>query len=83
MSLNIKDESVHAAVRELAALSGVSQTQAVREAVDERLSRLKRRDPRRAERLLAIGRDCAARLDSATLALDHGELLYDDAGLPR
>ena len=32
--------------------------------------------------LLAIGKDCAARLKT-TRTLDHGELLYDERGLPR
>ncbi len=35
-----------------------------------------------AERLLAIGRDCAARLGAEYVACDHDSLLYDENGLP-
>ncbi len=37
----------------------------------------------RAEALLAIGRDTAPRLREPTLRTEHGELLYDERGLPR
>ena len=33
--------------------------------------------------LLALGRDCAARLAEPWRTADHGVLLYDDKGLPR
>jgi len=36
-----------------------------------------------ADRLLAIGRECAARLGDDYRALDHDALLYDEKGLPR
>ena len=36
-----------------------------------------------AERLLAIGRDCAAHLREPYRSADHGELLYDERGLRR
>jgi predicted HicB family RNase H-like nuclease len=36
-----------------------------------------------ADRLLAIGRDCAARLGEEYRSIDHDALLYDDKGLPR
>jgi len=36
-----------------------------------------------ADRLLAIGRDCAARLKEAIRSADHGGFLYDERGLPR
>ncbi len=34
-------------------------------------------------RLLVIGKDCAVRLKEPYRSIDHGELLYDDRGLPR
>ena len=40
MSLNIKNERTHALVRELAALTGMSQTSAVEDAVRRRLHEL-------------------------------------------
>jgi hypothetical protein len=41
-------------------------------------------DPRqRTQTLLAIGRDVAARLVEPYRSADHGDLPYDDQGLPR
>ena len=36
-----------------------------------------------AERLLGIGRLCAAHVPEPGRSSDHAELLYDDRGLPR
>jgi hypothetical protein len=36
-----------------------------------------------ANRLLAIGKDCAAHLKEPYRSIDYGELLYDDRGLPQ
>jgi antitoxin VapB len=59
-------------------------TAAVTEAVRERLERIKReRGPRLADRLLAIGMDCAGRLKEPYRSSDHADLLYDERGLPR
>ena len=84
MSLNIKSEETHRLVRELATLTGESMTQAVTEAVRERLDRVRRkRGIRLAGRLMAIGKDCAAHLKEPFRSVDHGDLLYDERGLPR
>jgi antitoxin VapB len=85
MSLNIKNDETHRLAQELAALTGESMTTAVTEAVRERLARLRRTKGggSLAERLLAIGRDCAAHLKEPYRSIDHGELLYDENGLPR
>ena len=40
-------------------------------------------DARLADRLLHIGRLCAAHLNEPFLWADHGTLLYDETGLPR
>lgn len=81
MSLNIKSDEVHRLAAELATLTGESMTAAVREALKERLHRLRDRKGM-ADRLLAIGRDCAARLDPPMTSSDTGEL-YDEDGLFR
>jgi antitoxin VapB len=84
MSLNIKNEETHRLVRALAALTGESMTDAVTEAVRERLDRLRKAQAvGLADRLLAIGRDCATRLKEPYRSAEHGELLYDERGLPR
>lgn len=85
-SLNIKSSEAYELTRELARLTGESLTQAVTAAVAERLDRVRRQhgDTRlRAAVLLAIGRDTAPRLREPTLGTEHGDLLYDERGLPR
>ncbi|HMN73155.1 MAG TPA: type II toxin-antitoxin system VapB family antitoxin [Rhodoblastus sp.] len=84
MGLNIKNPETERLIAELARLEGRSKTAVVTEAVRERLERLEK-DGRGdfVEDVLAIGRDCASRLDPETLALDHGEYLYDENGLPK
>ncbi|MGA8548827.1 MAG: type II toxin-antitoxin system VapB family antitoxin [Stellaceae bacterium] len=85
MSLNIKNEDAHRLAQQLAALTGESMAAAVTQAVRERLDRVRReRGAGLAERLLAIGKDCASRLKEPFRSADHGDLLYDDErGLPR
>lgn len=84
MSLNIKNEEAHRLARELAAITGESVTVAVTEALRERLERIRpSRKPGLSERLLAIGRDAAPRFKEPYRSADHGELLYDERGLPR
>ncbi|MHB1430930.1 MAG: type II toxin-antitoxin system VapB family antitoxin [Streptosporangiaceae bacterium] len=83
VSLNIKSTETHELVQELAALTGETQTTAVTVAVRERLERLRHlREAGMADRLLAIGRDTAPRLREPYRTADHGDLLYDDRGLP-
>jgi antitoxin VapB len=84
MSLNIKSEQTHQLAQELAGLTGESMTEAVTVAVRERLDRVNRGSKGSlAERLLRIGKDCAAHLSGPSRTIDHGELLYDEKGLPR
>ena len=84
MSLNIKNEETHKLGHELANLTGESVTTAVTVAIRERLERVRREQgDSLAARLLAIGRDCAAHLKEPYRSVDHGELLYDERGLPR
>jgi antitoxin VapB len=84
MGLNIKNPETHRLVLELAALTGESMTAAVTEAVRERLDRVRReRGVSLADRLLAIGRECAAHLKEPFRSIDHGEMLYDERGLPQ
>lgn len=84
MSLNIKNDEAHRLAQELAALTGESMTAAVTEAVRERLERIRReKGGRLAERLLAIGKDCASHLKEPFRSVDHGDLLYGEDGLPR
>ena len=80
MALNIKDPAVHEAVKAIAKITGESQAQAVATAVNDRLRRLQADDL--AERLLDIARSIRSQLGPEGLP-DHGELLYDEYGLPK
>lgn len=83
-SLNLKNPETCQLIYELAAMTGESMTAAVTEAVRERLTRLREEAKGDlAERLLAIGREIAARLGDEYRSLDHDALLYDERGLPR
>lgn len=83
MSLNIKNEGTHRRARKLADLMGETMTDAVDRAVSERLERASRvrNRGRRVERLLRIGRECAALpvLDERS----PEDMLYDERGLPK
>ena len=71
-------------VEELAKLTGESMTTAVTIAVRERLERLRReQSSSSADRLLAIGKDCAGHLKEPFRSADRADLLYDERGLPR
>lgn len=84
MTLNIKNKDAHKLAQQLARLTGESMTQAVTESVRERLQRVQGKcAPQLADRLLEIGRDCAPRLKEPFRSADHGDLLYDEKGLPK
>jgi len=86
MSMNIKNEEAHKLAQQLARVTGESLTEAVTEAVRERLKRMQNKDKhaaRLSDRLLEIGRDCAERLKGPFRSADHGDLLYDEKGLPK
>jgi antitoxin VapB len=84
MSLNIKNDEAHRLARELAKATGESMTVAVSEAIRERLERVRgKSSDGLAERLLKIGRDCAAHLKEPYRSMDIDELLYDEKGMPK
>jgi antitoxin VapB len=84
MALNIKNKETHRLARELAQRTGETMTIAVTIAVRERLDRVRREQGESlADQLLAIGKDCAARLKEPFGSADHADLLYDEHGLPR
>jgi antitoxin VapB len=84
MALNIKNRKAERLIQELSKLTGETKTAAITEAVRERLDRVRgERGAGLADRLLKIGKDCAAHLPEPYRSIDHGDLLYDDKGLPR
>lgn len=84
MSLNIKNQEAHKLANQLAKLTGENMTEAVTNAVRERLERVRReRGTGLADRLTKIGKDCAAHLKEPFRSTAHGDLLYDEKGLPK
>ena len=87
MSLNIKNAAAEELARQLARATGESITSAVMRAVQERLDRVRAEQGpvahERAVRMRDIVRDAAPRWQEPYRTADHGDLLYDDAGLPR
>ncbi len=84
MSLNIKNAETERLAKALADETGESITAAVTVAVNERLARL-RTDAvvaQRRARIDDIRADAGPRWREPWRTGDHGDLLYDDAGLP-
>ncbi|MBC7462488.1 MAG: type II toxin-antitoxin system VapB family antitoxin [Thermoleophilia bacterium] len=82
--MNIKNDHTEALAREVAAHSGESLTTAITVALEERRDRQLRAADR--EQLLtdlaSISADLRRRIGPDPLP-DHGELLYDELGLPK
>jgi antitoxin VapB len=86
MSLNIKRPETHALAERLAKLTGETLTEAVTTALRERLERLestRELDEERYQALKALVKDSRRLWRDSLLSIDHGELLYDERGLPK
>lgn len=85
MSLNIKNANTCRLAGELSRLTGETMTGAITVALRERLERERRRRnvEVRVRKLLDIGERCAKRLEPGPPAIEHGQLLYDERGLPK
>ncbi len=83
--LNIKNPETHKLAAELAQLTGTSMTEAVTEALREKLAALQA-DASQEARLAAIlqvADRCAAQLTPEAKAFDIDAELYGEMGLPR
>lgn len=85
MGLNIKNDETCRLAGELAGLTGETKTGAITVALRERLEREKRRQgaETRARELRAIAERCARLMGPGPSAVEHGDMLYDEQGLPR
>ena len=85
MGLNIKNDETCRLAGELARLTGETKTGAITVALRERLEREKRlRDADvRVQKLRTIAERCARLLDPGPSAVEHGDVLYDERGLPK
>ena len=85
MSLNIKNNETCRLAGELAQLTGETMTGAITVALQERLEREKRSRSMsaRLQEMRAIAEHCAKLLGPGPSAVEHGDLLYDERGLPK
>ena len=87
VGLNIKNQEAERLARELAQATGETVTRAILVAVQERLDQVRQGDgmsaEARADRIRRIARDAAPRWVEPYRTADHGDLLYDQRGLPR
>ncbi|CAM4088220.1 type II toxin-antitoxin system VapB family antitoxin [Nocardia ninae] len=82
MGLNIKNEKVHALVREAAERTGMSQTSVVEEALKRMLKELDAEQHTRLEELRMIAADIHAIMKESGYEPLTTDDLYDDEGLP-
>ena len=84
MGLNIKNDDTCRLARELAHLTGDTMTGAITIALRERLERERRTrgTEKRLRDMRGIAERCARQLGPGPSAIEHGEVLYDDRGLP-
>lgn len=81
MAFNIKNDETHALAKEVAEMSGESMSSAVDTALRERRDRLSANDRRaRIQHIIELGRK--HRDKDYVASTDHGDLLYDENGLP-
>lgn len=84
MSLNIKNDETCRLARELARLTGETMSDAIAIALRERLARERRRRSvqARSRKLRTSAEQCAKLMGPGPSAVEHGNLLYDERGLP-
>ena len=72
MAINVKNEEAQRLARELASLTGEALTQAITEAIRERLDRVR-----------VSATDVSLSVKEPFRSVDHAKLLYNEKGLPR
>ena len=91
MGLNIKDQEVHALVRELATLKGTTLTAAMKLAVKAEIEREKAiqakadssEKRKRSEVVQSFAREFVSRVKNPIHSWEIDKLLYDEMGLPK
>ena len=84
-SPNIKNDDTCRLASDLARLTGETMTGAITIALRERLGRARRRRgiDNRARELRTIAERCAKLIRPGPPAIEHGDLLFDEQGLPK
>lgn len=85
MSCKLENNEILRLAGELADLTGETVDEAVNVALKERLERVRheRSVEERLQRMQAISQRTAKMLRDGPSAVDHGDLLYDERGLPK
>ena len=85
MGVNIKNEETCLLASELARLMGETKTGAITQALRERLERESRLrgTAARLREMRAIAERCAALVGPGVSSAKHGDLLYNEQGLPQ
>ncbi|MBX3052093.1 MAG: type II toxin-antitoxin system VapB family antitoxin [Caldilineaceae bacterium] len=85
MSLNIKNKEVYTLASDLAKLTGQSMTSVVLDALRIQKKRLSRQDntETRVQELMSIAARCAKHIRQPVSAVEHGDMLYDENGMPQ
>ena len=85
MGLNIKNDETCRLADELARLTGETMTGAITVALRERLEREKRERSveTRVQEMRAIAERCTKFMGPGSSAVEHGNVLYDERGLPK
>lgn len=84
MGMNIKNDEAHRLAQELSSLTGESLTVAVTKALRDRLAKVRKQQGGGvAQRLIEIGEECRPLVREPYRSVPHGDLLYDDKGLPK
>ena len=81
MRVSIENDENSRLASELAELTGETEVKAVTVALKERLER-EREIQERLKRMRAISKSFAASLRDGPSAVEHGDVLYDERGLP-
>lgn len=81
MQINIKNNETRMLADEITKRTGETITQAVTEALKQRLKKLTVEE--RVARVMEIAKEVSSRMEEPWKSMDHGDLLYDDRGLPK
>lgn len=81
MAMNIKSPEAHRLAQQLASLMGTSITEAITQAVKDKLWELER--DQRMKSALAIAKDASSRIPAEFKKANLDNELYDELGLPK
>ena len=80
MQINIKNDEARMLADEITKRTGETITEAVTEALKQRLKKLTLEE--RLARIDQLTKDISGRLEEPWKSMDHGDLLYDENGMP-